>query len=157
LFRTSIIGLFIIGFGFVILTVMLPSISTQVNSLRTDTVSETPSCTTGTTDVSCVVNLNSKSAYENTNPNWAVQETSPASVTRTSQSALASDLQQVTISGLSPNTSYTFQIDYYKVNAQVQSASHLDSLLKRFSFVLVLGLLLIMVIGVSKSYAMYSQ
>tara|TARA_E500000331_G_C17262097_1_gene715685 strand:- start:521 stop:931 length:411 start_codon:yes stop_codon:yes gene_type:complete len=136
---------------------MLPSISTQVNSLRTDTVSETPSCTTGVADTSCVVNLQNKSAYENTNPNWEIQETSPSSVTRTSQSALASDLQQVTISGLSSNTSYAFQIDYFKVNAQVQSASHLDSLLKRFSFVLVIGLLLVMVIGVSKSYAMYSQ
>ena len=140
-----------------ILTVMLPSISTQVNSLRTDSVSETPSCATGNAEVSCVVNLQHESAYETSNPNWTVQETSPSSVTRTSQSVLGSNLQQVTISGLSPNVTYAFQIDYFKVDASVQSASHLDSLLKRFSFVLVLGLLLIMVIGVSKSYAMYAQ
>jgi hypothetical protein len=81
-----------------------------------------------------------------------VNETSPSSVIRTSTSVLDSNLTDVTISGLANSLTYQFTIDYFKVDATVQSATSLDSILKRFNLFLVLGTLAVLVVGVGLSF-----
>ncbi len=149
----GIFSLVIVGFGFFILSVMIPSISSKVNDLRTTQVQETLlSCSTTATTTSCTVTLANKSAYEPISPRIVVNETSPSSVVRTSTSVLDSNLTDVTISGLANNLTYQFTIDYFKVDATVQSATSLDSILKRFNLFLVLGTLAVLVVGVGLSF-----
>ena len=153
MFGRSLFALMIVGMGLFILTIMLGPISKQVNELRTDAQTDTGlACTTGAAETSCTVTLTNKSAYEPSAPNWVVTETSPGSSDKTSSSILDSNLESVTISSLSNNTSYVFTVEYFKVNAEVQSATNLDSVLKRWNLLLVVGLMAVLVVGVGFSY-----
>ena len=153
MFGKSIMGLLVLGFGFLILTVTILPISNKVDDLRTDSVTDTGlACTTGASETYCTVTLSSVSAYEPVAPRFVVTETSPGSVVRTTTSVLNSNLSTVTISGLSTGTSYVFTIDYFKVDTAVQSATHLDSLLKRWNLFMVLGTLVVLVLGVGLSF-----
>ena len=153
MFGRSLFSLMIVGMGFFILTIMLGPISKQVNELRTDAQTDTGlACTTGAAETSCTATLSNQSAYEPTAPNWTVTETSPGSSDKTSSSTLDSNLTSVTISGLSNRTSYVFSIEYFKVNAEVNSATNLDSVLKRWNLLMVVGLMAILVVGVGFSY-----
>ena len=67
-------------------------------------------------------------------------------------SVLNSSLNTITISGLTQSTSYLFDVEYFKVSDSVASATHLDSLLKRFNLLFVVGTLLVLVIGVGLSF-----
>lgn len=142
----------IIGFGFFILSVTILPISQRVNELRTDTQQDTGLGCTGTAANECLITLSNKSAYEPIAPNWTVTETSPGSVDRTAQSVLDSNLQNVTISGVVNGTPYVFTVDYYKVDTTVASATHLDSILKRFNLILVVGTMAVLVVGVGISF-----
>ena len=142
----------IIGFGFFILSVTILPISQRVNELRTDTHQDTGLGCTGTAANECLITLSNKSAYEPIAPNWTVTETSPGSVDRTAQSVLDSNLQNVTISGVVNGTPYVFTVDYYKVDTTVASATHLDSILKRFNLILVVGTMAVLVVGVGISF-----
>ena len=142
----------IIGFGFFILSVTILPISQRVNELRTDTQQDTGLGCTGTAANECLITLSNKSAYEPIAPNWTVTETSPGSVDRTAQSVLDSNLQNVTISGVVNGTPYVFTVDYYKVDTSVASATHLDSILKRFNLILVVGTMAVLVVGVGISF-----
>jgi len=153
----GILGLVVVGFGFFILSVMILPISQQVQDLRTDPQSDSLACTTGAAATSCTVTLSNKSAYEPAAPNYDVEETSPSTINRTEDSTLGANLLDVSISGLAPSTSYSFTIDYYKVAATVQSATNLDSILKRFNFLVVIGALIILVGGVGLSFNMRSK
>lgn len=153
--KKGVIGLVIVAFGFFTLSVLILPISKQVNSLRTDTQTDVGlGCTTGVAATSCVVTLSNKSAYQPSAPNWEINETSPSSVDRTSTSSLGTNLLDVTISSLSPSTTYAFTIEYYKVDSAVQSATNLDSVLKRFNFLVVIGALIVLVVGVGLSFNM---
>ena len=81
-----------------------------------------------------------------------VTETSPGSVIRTSTSILDSNLQDVTISGLANNLTYQFTIQYYKVDTVVENSTSLNSILKRFNLLIVLGTLAVLVVGVGLSF-----
>ena len=149
----GLFSLVIVGFGFFILSVMIPSISSKVNNLRTDQVTETLlQCSTLPTTTECTVQLANKSAYEPISPRIVVTETSPGSVIRTSTSILDSNLQDVTISGLANNLTYQFTIQYYKVDTVVQNSTSLNSILKRFNLLIVLGALAVLVVGVGLSF-----
>ena len=152
LFGKSLFSLVIIGFGFFILSVTILPISQRVNELRTDTQQDTGLGCTGTAANECLITLSNKSAYEPIAPNWTVTETSPGSVDRTAQAVLDSNLQNVTISGVVNGTPYVFTVDYYKVNTSVGSATHLDSILKRFNLILVVGTMAVLVVGVGISF-----
>ena len=152
LFGKSLFSLVIIGFGFFILSVTILPISQRVNELRTDTQQDTGLGCTGTAANECLITLSNKSAYEPIAPNWTVTETSPGSVDRTAQSVLDSNLQNVTISGVVNGTPYVFTVDYYKVDTTVASATHLDSILKRFNLILVVGTMAVLVVGVGISF-----
>ena len=150
-------SLVIVGFGFFILSIMFNPIATKVNNLRTDQQIDTGlACSTGLA-TSCTVTLTQKSAYEPVAPNWSVTETSPSSVNRTTTSVLSSNLQDVAVSGLIASTSYVFTVDYFKVNTSVASATSLDSILKRFNLLIVIGLLIILVVGAGLSFNFYSS
>ena len=151
--KKGILGLIVVAFGFFVLSVLILPISKQVNALRTDSQQDTGlGCTTGAAATTCTVVLSNKSAYQPTNPNWTVEETSPSSVTRTANSTLGTNLLDVTISGLSPSTSYIFTIDYFKVDSAVAYSTNLDSVLKRFNFLVVFGALIVLVVGVGLSF-----
>jgi hypothetical protein len=154
MFGRSLFALMIVGMGFTILTVTLGPISKQVTELRTDGITETGlACTVGALETSCSVALSNKSAYESSAPNFKVTETSPSSVNRTSSSLLdPSTLENVTISSLSSGQAYVFTIEYFKVNAEVSAATHLDSILKRWNLFIVVGLMGVMVVGIGLSY-----
>tara|TARA_R110002012_G_scaffold317703_1_gene534642 strand:- start:5960 stop:6439 length:480 start_codon:yes stop_codon:yes gene_type:complete len=153
MFNKSIIGFVVVAFGFLILTVTIFPISQKVNALRTTQLTDAGlACATGAGETSCTVTLSALSAYEPVAFNGTVTETSPSSVVRTSTSILNSSLNTVTISGLTQNTSYLFDVQYYKVTDSVANASHLDSLLKRFNLLYVVGTLLVLVIGVGLSF-----
>ena len=152
MFGKSLFSLVIIGFGFFILSVTILPISQRVNELRTDTQQDTGLGCTGTAANECLITLSNKSAYEPIAPNWTVTETSPGSVDRTAQAVLDSNLQNVTISGVVNGTPYVFTVDYYKVNTSVGSATHLDSILKRFNLILVVGTMAVLVVGVGISF-----
>ena len=152
MFGKSLFSLVIIGFGFFILSVTILPISQRVNELRTDTQQDTGLGCTGTAANECLITLSNKSAYEPIAPNWTVTETSPGSVDRTAQSVLDSNLQNVTISGVVNGTPYVFTVDYYKVDTTVASATHLDSILKRFNLILVVGTIAVLVVGVGISF-----
>lgn len=150
-------SLVIVGFGFFILSIMFNPIASKVNNLRTDQQVDTGlACSTGSA-TSCTITLSQKSAYEPVAPNWEVLETSPGSVDRTSTSVLSNNLQDVTVSGLTASTSYVFTVDYFKVNASVANATSLDSILKRFNLLIVIGLLIILVVGAGLSFNFYSS
>ena len=143
-------SLVIVGFGFFILSIMFNPIASKVNNLRTDQQVDTGlACSTGSA-TSCTITLSVA-------PNWEVLETSPGSVDRTSTSVLSNNLQDVTVSGLTASTSYVFTVDYYKVNASVANATSLDSILKRFNLLIVIGLLIILVVGAGLSFNFYSS
>ena len=152
MFGKSLFSLVIIGFGFFILSVTILPISQRANELRTDTQQDTGLGCTGTAANECLITLSNKSAYEPIAPNWTVTETSPGSVDRTAQSVLDSNLQNVTISGVVNGTPYVFTVDYYKVDTTVASATHLDSILKRFNLILVVGTIAVLVVGVGISF-----
>lgn len=152
MFGKSLFSLVIIGFGFFILSVTILPISQRVNELRTDTQQDTGLGCTGTPANECLITLSNKSAYEPIAPNWTVTETSPGTVDRTAQSVLDSNLQNVTISGVVNGLSYQFTVDYYKVDTTVASATHLDSILKRFNLILVVGTMAVLVVGVGISF-----
>ena len=150
MFGKSLFSLVIIGFGFFILSVTILPISQRVNELRTEQQTDAAlGCT-----VHILTNgvLDDKSAYEPVAPNWTVTETSPGSVNRTAQSILDSNLEDVTISGLVNGTPYVFTVVYYKVDTSVASATHLDSILKRFNLILVVGTMAVLVVGVGISF-----
>ncbi len=147
----GLFALVIIGFGFFTLSVMILPISNQVNELRTDSQTDTAlACSTGAAATSCTITLSSKSAYEPVAPNMTVTETSPG--TGTKSFILDSNLLDVAISGLSPSTSYQFTVNYFKVDPVVEGATSLDSILKRFNLILVIGTLIVLVVGVGLSF-----
>ena len=149
----SVMGLLVLGFGFLILSVTILPIANKVSALRTDPVTDTGlSCTTSASATFCTVTLSEYSAYAPVAPQFVVTEPTPGSVVRTSTSVLNSGLNTVTISGLTVSTAYLFNIEYFKVDTTVQSATHLDSLLKRWNLILVLGTLVVLVIGVGLSF-----
>lgn len=153
MFSKSIIGFVVVAFGFLILTVTIFPISQKVNALRTTQLTDTGlACATGVGETSCTVTLSATSAYEPVAFNGVITETSPSSVVRTNTSVLNSNLNTVTISGLTQSTSYLFNVEYYKVTDSVANATHLDSLLKRFNLLFVVGTLLVLVIGVGLSF-----
>jgi len=152
-----VFSLVIVGFGFFILSIMFNPIASKVNDLRTDQQIDTGlACSTGSA-TECTVTLTEKSAYEPVAPNWTVTETSPGSVNRTATSVLSSNLQDVTVSGLTASTSYVFTIDYYKVDTNVENATSLNSVLKRFNLLIVIGLLIILVVGAGLSFNFVSS
>ena len=151
--KQAVFSLVIVGFGFFILSIMFNPIATKVNALRTDPQTDTPlACTTSSVETSCVVLLSEKSAYEPVSPNWEVLQIFPTSANKTSSSVLAADLQSVTVSGLSISTDYEFTVDYFIVNPSVADATSLNSILKRFNLLLVIGLLIILVVGTGLSF-----
>ena len=152
MFNKTIIGFIVVAFGFLILSVTIFPISQKVNSLRTAQVTDTGlACATGVGETSCTVTL---SAYEPIafTGNAVVSETSPSSVVRTSTTVLNSNLNTITIQGLTQSTSYLFNVEFYKVADSVAGATHLDSLLKRFNLIFVIGTLLVLVVGVGLSF-----
>ena len=154
MFNKSIIGFMVVAFGFLILTVTIFPISQKVNALRTSSITDTGlACATGAGETTCTVTLTNKSAYEPVAFNGSVTETSPSTVIRTSTSILNSSLNTITISGLTQSTSYLFDVEYFKVSDAVAGATHLDSLLKRFNLLFVVGTLLVLVIGVGLSFS----
>tara|TARA_B100000427_G_C15414619_1_gene553576 strand:- start:227 stop:703 length:477 start_codon:yes stop_codon:yes gene_type:complete len=147
----GLFSLVIIGFGFFTLSVMILPISNQVNDLRTDAQTDTAlACTTGPAATSCTITLSAKSAYEPAAPNMTVTETSPGTGTKTF--TLDSNLLDVLISGLSSSTSYQFTVNYFKVDPVIEGATSLDSILKRFNLILVIGTLIVLVVGVGLSF-----
>ena len=142
MFNKTIIGFIVVAFGFLILSVTIFPISQKVNSLRTAQVTDTGlACATGVGETSCTVTLSALSAYEPIafTGNAVVSETSPSSVVRTSTTVLNSNLNTITIQGLTQSTSYLFNVEFYKVADSVAGATHLDSLLKRFNDFFVIG------------------
>jgi len=152
LFGKSLFSLVIIGFGFFILSVTILPISQRVNELRTEQQTDAALGCTGNASGECTITLTNQSAYEPVAPNWTVTETSPGSINRTAQSVLDSNLENVTISGLVNGTPYVFTVVYYKVDTTVASATHLDSILKRFNLILVVGTMAVLVVGVGISF-----
>ena len=156
MFNKTIIGFIVVAFGFLILSVTIFPISQKVNSLRTAQVTDTGlACATGVGETSCTVTLSALSAYEPIafTGNAVVSETSPSSVVRTSTTVLNSNLNTITIQGLTQSTSYLFNVEFYKVTDSVANATHLDSLLKRFNLIFVIGTLLVLVVGVGLSFS----
>ena len=140
MFNKTIIGFIVVAFGFLILSVTIFPISQKVNSLRTAQVTDTGlACATGVGETSCTVTLSALSAYEPIafTGNAVVSEASPSSVVRTSTTVLNSNLNTITIQGLTQSTSYLFNVEFYKVADSVAGATHLDSLLKRFNLIFV--------------------
>ena len=155
MFNKTIIGFIVVAFGFLILSVTIFPISQKVNSLRTAQVTDTGlACATGVGETSCTVTLSALSAYEPIafTGNAVVSETRPSSVVRTSTTVLNSNLNTITIQGLTQSTSYLFNVEFYKVADSVAGATHLDSLLKRFNLIFVIGTLLVLVVGVGLSF-----
>ena len=136
MFGKSLFSLVIIGFGFFILSVTILPISQRVNELRTEQQTDAALGCTGNASGECTITLTNKSAYEPVAPNFSVTETSPGSINRTAQSILDSNLENV----------------YYKVDTTVASATHLDSILKRFNLILVVGTMAVLVVGVGISF-----
>ena len=146
-------ALLVVGFGFLILATLIYPISQQVKTLRTEPVTDTNlSCTTTGADTFCTVTLSETSAFEPVAPQFIVTETSPGSVVRTGTSVLNSNLNTVTVSGLSTTTAYLFTMEYFMVDSTIQTATHLDSLLKRWNLILVLGTLVVLVLGVGLGF-----
>jgi len=158
MFKKSLLSLVIIGFGFFILSVTILPISQRVNELRTTAKVDTPLSCTGQPDGTCSFSLTEgKSAYEPIAPNWTVSEISPSTVDRTSTSVLNANLEDVVTSGLVDTQLYIFTVDYYVVDSSVASATHLDSILKRFNLILVVGTMAVLVVGVGISFNYGSQ
>ena len=158
MFRLTLMAFFVVGFFFIAVTVMMPTIGSAVKDLRTDTQEDNKPCATGVGETSCTITLDNKSAFQPSTPNWTVLMTSPLSQDVTSNSVLSNNLQTVTISGLTASTpNYSFKVTYYKVNASVDQASYLDDVLKRYPFFIVMGGLLVVVLGVGKGFALYNN
>ena len=157
MFRLTLMAFFIVGFFFIAVTIMMPTVGTTVKDLRTDAQQDSKPCSTQTAETSCSFTLDHKSAFQPSGPNWNILMTAPVTLDVTANSILAADLTTVTVSNLTQNTSYTFQADYYKVNASVASASYLDDVLKRYPFIIVMGGLLVVVLGIGKGFSLYAN
>lgn len=157
MFRLTLMAFFVVGFFFIAVTIMMPTIGLTVKDLRTDAQQDPTGCQTLAAETSCTFTLSNKSAFQPSAPNWSIMMTAPVSLDVTANSVLAADLQTVTVSNLTENTTYTFTADYYKVNASVASTSYLDDVLKRYPFIIVMGGLLVVVLGIGKGFSLYAN
>ena len=125
-----------------IATAMLPTIFGLTHEQRVEPATATKTCSTGSGQNTCTVVLDEEHMHSDTT-HLTVKETSPGSGTRSA--SLASDRKTITVSGLSPNTNYTFQIDYERQNPKISGG--LADMLNIFPILLLLVLLVAGVVG----------
>lgn len=97
----------------------LPTISNIMRDVRTDATSESLGCTTGAAVTACVITLTDPHAHGD-ETDLTVTETSPGSGTKTATVNRA-DRTQVTVSGLTAGTTFTFTVAYLILATNVNS------------------------------------
>ena len=111
----GIVGLVI---AFLLIVEALPEITPKAEDTRTNQVDENGlACATGAGETSCSVTLAQEHAFAST-AYMTVTEASPGSADRTASTVVdADDRVTLAISGLSPSTSYTFDVNHGVVDA----------------------------------------
>lgn len=145
LLARGVIGVMLLGFMALIVIAVLPLITERNTEVRTDSAQDAGlMCTTGAGETSCDITLSDESAFADMS-GITVTETSPGSGDRTDDSTLGDDRLTISVSGLSPSTSYAFTVDYLVVNSQVADATGLDGFLAALPLIFAAGTILLTV------------
>tara|TARA_Y100001970_G_scaffold272540_1_gene369386 strand:- start:12753 stop:13184 length:432 start_codon:yes stop_codon:yes gene_type:complete len=128
----------------------LPSIISTGEQARYTSVTVPLSCTTGATANSCNVQLQTSGGVPSPSANTTmegitVMEQTPAVVDRTPSTTLSNDQSYITISSLTGNTTYTFNVTYPQINSGVGTG--LNSLLRALPLLVVIGMAVVLVLG----------
>ena len=128
----------------------LPSIISTGEQARYTSATVPLSCTTGATANSCNVQLQTSGGVPSPSANTTmegitVMEQTPAVVDRTPSTTLSNDQSYITISSLTGNTTYTFNVTYPQINSGVGTG--LNSLLRALPLLVVIGMAVVLVLG----------
>ena len=123
----------------------LPNVADLVNTARTDPT--TQSWLTCSTDGAgaCTITLADAHMHSDTS-GMTVTETSPSSADRTTDTPVGADRVTLSLTGLASTTTYTFTVDYEKVDAQASTATGLPDFLNLAPIIFVLMMLVVGVI-----------
>lgn len=128
----------------------LPSVISTGEQARYTSSTVPLSCTTGATANSCNVQLQTSGGVPSPSANTTmegitVMEQTPAVVDRTTSTTLSNDQSYITISSLTGNTTYTFNVTYPQINAGIGTG--LNSLLRALPLLVVIGMAIVLVLG----------
>ena len=128
----------------------LPTIISTGESARLTSSTVPLSCTTGSTAVSCNIQLQTAGGVPSSSANTTMEgitvaEQTPAVVDRTASTTLSQDQAYIIVAGLTGSTTYTFNVTYPQVNAGVGTG--LNSLLRALPLLVVIGMAVVLVIG----------
>ncbi len=128
----------------------LPSVISTGEQARYTSSTVPLSCTTGATANSCNVQLQTSGGVPSPSANTTmegitVMEQTPAVVDRTTSTTLSNDQSYITISSLTGNTTYTFNVTYPQINAGIGTG--LNSLLRALPLLVVIGMAVVLVLG----------
>ncbi len=128
----------------------LPSIISTGEQARYTSATVPLSCTTGATANSCNVQLQTSGGVPSPSANTTMEgitvtEQTPAVVDRTTSTILSNDQSYITISSLTSNTTYTFNVTYPQINAGIGTG--LNSLLRALPLLVVIGMAVVLVLG----------
>ena len=128
----------------------LPTIISTGESARLTSSTVPLSCTTGSTAVSCNIQLQTSGGVPSSSANTTMEgitvaEQTPAVVDRTASTTLSQDQAYIIVAGLTGSTTYTFNVTYPQVNAGVGTG--LNSLLRALPLLVVIGMAVVLVIG----------
>ena len=123
----------------------LPNVADLVNTARTDPTTQTGlTCTTDGAGA-CTITLADAHMHSDTS-GMTVTETSPSSADRTTDTTVGADRVTLSLTGLASTTTYTFTVDYEKVDAQASTATGLPDFLNLAPIIFVLMMLVVGVI-----------
>ena len=128
----------------------LPSVISTGEQARYTSSTVPLRCTTGATANSCNVQLQTSGGVPSPSANTTmegitVMEQTPAVVDRTTSTTLSNDQSYITISSLTGNTTYTFNVTYPQINAGIGTG--LNSLLRALPLLVVIGMAVVLVLG----------
>ena len=128
----------------------LPSVISTGEQARYTSSTVPLSCTTGATANSCNLQLQTSGGVPSPSANTTmegitVMEQTPAVVDRTTSTTLSNDQSYITISSLTGNTTYTFNVTYPQINAGIGTG--LNSLLRALPLLVVIGMAIVLVLG----------
>ena len=139
--KVFLVAIFSMFAAVVVLTQAFPDLWSEVEEARTADVTESSkSCSTGAGVTECSFSLLQENAYNNTH-GLTITETSPGSADRSASASIAMERKQVTVAGLTPSTSYVFDVEFKGVNPALSDDA--NNLLERFALVVVGGIVLV--------------
>lgn len=138
-----VVAIMLVG-GAIMLAIM-PDIVNRNEDVRTDAAEDTGlTCSTGAGETSCSITLDVEHEYSDTSQ-MTVSETSPSTVDRTATTTVGSDRKTLTITGLTANTSYIFDVDYRQQAANVSDG--LNDFMRVLPPIVVIGFFALVVIA----------